>query len=294
MKEATDKIFGEIQPFNPKKVTFPSIGKCIYCDASNVTLTDEHIIPLSMGGVQIMEKASCEACCKIINKFETKFAKEIFGTFREKHRFPSRHRKNRQNEIEVTKVNGDKFVVPLSEFPAPTYMIKMATAGILNGMPPSVDTSFLWQFVVITNDKELDDFTKKYGQDVTYKLRFLIKEFAQTMAKIGHAYVMANFGNIEFEKLSTDLILGKTENPSLSYVVGGSWEILPPIPNAGHIWGIRVLLTNPDTLLIIADIRLMAASSTPNYHVVVGRTRDKNAIQKIIQICRDSELNSTA
>ncbi len=243
-----------------------------------------------MGGIQVMEKASCEPCCKVINRFETKFAREIFGIFREKHKFPSRHRKKiRQSEIAVGRVNGDKFVVPLSEFPAPTYMIKMAKAGILNNMPTTVDTHFLWQLVMLTNDNELNHFTEKYGKDVTYKFRFLPKEFAQTIAKIGHAYVMANFGDIEFEKLATDLILGKTDN--LSYVVGGSWEILPPIPNSGHLWGISVLKTDPDTLLIIADIRLMASSSTPNYHVVVGRTNDKEVAQELINLCVKSHSN---
>ncbi len=287
MREITDEIFGDIQPRNTRKTIFPSIGKCIYCGTSEGRLTDEHIISLSMGGVQIMEKASCDSCSKITSKFELVFSRVLFGDFRTKHKLPSRRKKNRSEKKILKKMDGNEIQVPFSEFPAPTYMLKCTKAGILNNIHPSADTSFLWELIMVTNHTELDLFTKKYGTDVTFSFRHSPKEFAQTLAKIAHSYVMAYWGKFEFEKLALDLILGKSDN--LSYVVGGNLEILPAVSGAGHLLGIQVTTNSTiDLLLITVNIRLFASSETPNYHVVVGRTRDKNVIQEIIKICRDS------
>jgi len=292
MEKISDKIFGDIAPRNTNKVVFPSIGKCIYCGFSEGRLTDEHIIPFSMGGIQIMEKASCDSCSEITSKFELIFSREIFGDFRTKHKLPSRRKKKRPDKKLVRMVNGDEIEVPFSEFPAPTYMLKCTEAGILNDISPNADMSFLWQIIMLTDNKNLDDFTTKYGTEVTYRFRHSPQQFAQTLAKIAHSYVMAYWGKFEFEKLALDLILGRSNN--LSYVVGGSLEISPSIPGAGHLLDISVSTDfGMNVLLIIVNIRLFASSDTPNYHVVVGRVRDKNIIQEIIKICKDggSELN---
>ncbi len=288
MKKMTDEVFCDIAPRNTNKVFFSSIGKCIYCGFSEGRLTDEHIIPLSMGGVQIMKEASCDSCATITSRFELKFARDIFGDFRTKYKLPSRKNKKRPDLKFVNTGNGNGIMVPFSEFPAPTYMLKCTKAGILNNISSNADMSYWWQIVMITNYSELDKFTEKYGSDVTYRFRHSPKEFAQTLAKIAHSYVMAHWGKYEFEKLALDLILGKSEN--LSYVVGGSLEIMPSVQDAGHLLGIEFLTnSNRNLLLIIVNIRLFASFGTPNYHVVVGKVEDKNLIQEMIRSCENSE-----
>jgi hypothetical protein len=58
---------------NPRR-TYSAVDQCIYggsSASSQVALTNEHIIPLSLGGNLIPPKASCFRCLKHINRFET-------------------------------------------------------------------------------------------------------------------------------------------------------------------------------------------------------------------------------
>ena len=48
----------------------PTKGRCIYCGRADVRLTDEHFLPLSLGGQHVIEKASCHSCADITKKFE--------------------------------------------------------------------------------------------------------------------------------------------------------------------------------------------------------------------------------
>jgi hypothetical protein len=47
-----------------------SKDKCIYCGKLDTKLSDEHIVPESLGGVHIIRKASCPECATITSRFE--------------------------------------------------------------------------------------------------------------------------------------------------------------------------------------------------------------------------------
>jgi len=57
----------------------PTRGYCIYCGATGVRLTDEHVVPLALGGVHILEDASCDTCADITKKFEQDVARSNYG-----------------------------------------------------------------------------------------------------------------------------------------------------------------------------------------------------------------------
>jgi 5-methylcytosine-specific restriction endonuclease McrA len=81
---------------------YPGIGRCIYCGADDPSLlTNEHVIPLSLGGVLIFDKASCERCNKITRHFETTVARTMFGPFRVKHNIKTRHKNERPSNFEI-------------------------------------------------------------------------------------------------------------------------------------------------------------------------------------------------
>ena len=67
-----------------------SKGACIYCGAADVKLTDEHIVPLSIGGQHVLLKASCNECNKITSKFELDVARGLWGDARNSYNAPSR------------------------------------------------------------------------------------------------------------------------------------------------------------------------------------------------------------
>ncbi|SRR5271163_282192 len=56
--------------FEHKK--FPATGECIYCGAlgSEVELTDEHIVPYSLGGNVELLQASCKKCARVTGGLE--------------------------------------------------------------------------------------------------------------------------------------------------------------------------------------------------------------------------------
>jgi len=60
-----------------------SKGICIYCGKAGVRLTDEHIVPLSLGGQHVIGEASCHDCAKVTSKFERDVARE-FGEMLER------------------------------------------------------------------------------------------------------------------------------------------------------------------------------------------------------------------
>jgi hypothetical protein len=49
---------------------FPDKGVCIYCGVADAELSDEHIVPLSIGGQHIIDDASCLKCA-VLQKTRT-------------------------------------------------------------------------------------------------------------------------------------------------------------------------------------------------------------------------------
>jgi 5-methylcytosine-specific restriction endonuclease McrA len=98
----------------------PSKDKCIYCGKIEVELTDEHFLPLSLGGQHIIEKASCLECADITKKFEQDVAREMWGDARISYNAPSRRKKQRPRYIKLQdpERSGRTVKVPYSEYPA--------------------------------------------------------------------------------------------------------------------------------------------------------------------------------
>jgi hypothetical protein len=92
--------------------------------------------------------------------------------------------------------------------------------------------------------------------------------FARLLAKIGHAYAVAE-NRFKVRPLLRDLILGKTD--TANYWVGGEEEI-PPLPSEPLLHDIRGrrCTVNGERTYLVVDIRLLVFLETPLYHVVVG------------------------
>src|SRR5262245_63413163 len=76
-----------------------SRGACIYCGTRGVVLTDEHVIPLSLGGQHILEGASCRSCADITTRFERDVARDMWGDARSSYNVQSRRKKERKTHI---------------------------------------------------------------------------------------------------------------------------------------------------------------------------------------------------
>src|SRR6186713_2037472 len=75
--------------------TYPPVGKCIYCGTSKGKLSDEHIVPLGLGGKTILPEASCSVCADITSAIEGHCQGRMLGPLRIGLNYPTRHKKRR-------------------------------------------------------------------------------------------------------------------------------------------------------------------------------------------------------
>jgi hypothetical protein len=258
-----------------------SKGACIYCGRSDVFLTNEHIVPLSIGGQIVILKASCRDCEKITTKFERDVAREMWGDARISYNAPSRRKRDRKTHIVLPDPHGygKGIKVPYSEYPAPMIFYKMHPAGILQGFPEDLDISSKWEFVAITDEKKLKAFEAKYPGRLTAKFRHVPESFARMIAKIGYGNALFQLDPSDFRPICLPYILGEKKNAS--FIVGGSFSIADPIPDVGY--SLRTAcFGNSERIIIFSEVRLIANNHTPTYHVIVGDVTGREKIEKVI------------
>jgi hypothetical protein len=246
----------------------PSKGRCIYCGKDDQRLSDEHFLPLSLGGKHVIEKASCPACADTTKKFEQHVARDMWGDARNSYNAPSRRRNTRPTHITLHDPDDPRRTVrvPYSEYPAPLIFYKMHCAGLLQGLPEDVDISGAWQFVAVMDEIKAKGFEQKFGIKLTAKCRHMPESFGRLLAKIGYGQILCSFDPWEFRPLCLPYILGQKRN--VSYIVGGTHDIPEPIP-VGYSLS-TAAFGDHNRIFLVAEIRLYANAHAPVYHVVVG------------------------
>lgn len=265
----------------PKK--YSPVNKCIYCRVYSGQLTLEHIVPYGLAGnALLLPKASCKTCESITGRFEQVCLRTILGPFRLRFNSPTRNPKDRPSKLPLTFATaiGDEPVplqtitVPTSEFPMAFVGLRLRRARILDGKLPlrlrgdetqtAVDGE-IW-------GKSLPEDMEKYvpkgiGIDYGFGLgKIQPVTFAKLIAKIAHAYAVAELGLNFFKPLATDLILGKTD--TLSQWVGGDWEIPKP---SDALFDLKLEQASSNGVnFLLVHVRLFSFFGTPQYHVVVG------------------------
>lgn len=250
---------------------YPSKGVCIYCGRGYENLTNEHIVPYALGGSQVIRQASCLECADITKKFEQRVARDLWGTARTAFNGPTRRKKERRKQTHI-EMSGDKntsskLKVPTSEYPAGMVFYRMGKAGLLSGLPETVDISGMWKLIVIDDHKRRENFLNKYSEKLTLKFRHVPDSYGQLLAKIGYCQALSILDPSDFNPICLPYILGKKSN--LSYIVGGSLNEIQPEPENGYNLSIRAFGTRKK-MMIVALVRLYAHLYTSVYHVVVG------------------------
>ena len=265
-------------PFHVK-----SKGACIYCGAIDAELSDEHIVPYSLGGSHVLRKASCDRCADITKKFEQKVARDLWGEARIAFDAPSRRKSLRAQKLNMSDQGRRerKLTIPVAEYPAGFVFYKMGQAGLLQGLPPDVDVSDNWQLVVIDDDQRRKNFLEKYPtRKLTLSFRHVPHEFGQLMAKIGYGHVLTQLDPSDFRPVCIPYILGHEAN--VSYLVGGTLEEQVPEQDIGY--SLRTVgFGSADRIMLVALIRLMSNTCAPAYHVVVGDVAGRNRVQRVME-----------
>ncbi len=268
---------------------YDPVGQCIYCGTTELPkgtsrFTDEHIIPFGMGGNLILQQASCKRCQILINsQIETPVLDHEWGFMRAKRGFPSRSQRrsaksrDKRTHVTMTALDGSPLRIPREDHSAPVTMYLFGEARILCGMPRDTD-DLRWSICVLASNEDEAAMIRKYPEwDKTHRLKARPHPFARLLAKIAHGYAIAEYGKSRldaFTPLTTDIILGRSDDYFLT--VGGSWDILPAVPDGNHITNIGLRFVGNSRALLIVEIRLFSQVATPAYHVVVGEISFEN------------------
>lgn len=255
---------------------YPPFNACIYCARSDLPLSREHIIPYALGGNLVIPRASCPAHSAITSQIELEVSRMAYGYQRAVLGAPSR-RKGRHTatlgrRVAVTgkSVDGQDVTVqvPISEIPPYEIVLHLPTPGILRGGDPNALGAPRIE-TVIPESNPLRRLRQKLGLDElsTPVMSFPITGFMRMLAKIGHAYLMAELGPTRYESHVCPFILG--EIAEAWYRVGG-YE--PPAPQSATALSFRIVNSEVGELLVV-DVSLRMFPRLPRYQVVCGKLR---------------------
>lgn len=182
---------------SPPQLKIPGIERCIYCE-NHDNLTDEHIIPYSIGGRIILQKSSCLDCCKITQKFEQFIARNFLGIPRAVAGIQRRKKRERPKfgKVCLKDKNGIKkrVNVPIRDVPIinviPSYinLNTFPNGDVFSNMELAVDKN------VQGNDKKFYDLRKKFpGYEVSIESgTFDIVRFENMIWKIALGFFVAS------------------------------------------------------------------------------------------------------
>lgn len=250
---------------------YQPVGHCIYCGTEDGQLTKEHILPFGLGGTWILPKSSCRACAKVTGRTEQFCLRPMLGTLRIRLKLPTRNPEQRPTmpPLEFIRPDGSRKRKQVTAQEAPLACIgyRLPAPGLLRGLAPT--EVFEGEVVARVLSEEVRKHIPSDRQGVKIGTCNTL-EFARMLAKIAHAYAVANLGLNGFRPLLPDLILGKSA--TAPYFVGG--DASAPVPDTEptlHYVCLQNCLT-AGVEYVLAAVRLFAFIGMPRYHIVVGET----------------------
>lgn len=249
------------------------IGYCIYCGATSVELSDEHIVPYSLGGDVTLPEASCATCAATTSKFERQVARKVLGPYRTRTGAPTRRPKERPEMLTLKLVDQDgsrrEIELEPSSHPATLLLPDLPEPSIL--LPVLIGERRKFSMYLALPDKDVLGIATEHGATAMHLGSFEIGCFYQLLAKIAHAaaFLDPDWTSV-WEPLLPDIIVGGCED--YDRFVGGS--------ETGEFKGgessFPLIFRSVDvekTRYLVAVFRLYGQNQTPIYQVVVGRLR---------------------
>lgn len=247
--------------------TFPqSINECIYCGNTN-ELSDEHIIPYSLGGEWELKNASCVECCKATTLIERHIAREHLLAFRTAAQLPTYRPKKRPKTLnqKVSGVGGTTIISLMpAQHPASLVLPIFEPPGHLSGRAAG-PFPLLRSVRVISRGAKVRSLSKSTSADgftVPVPDRGLFPRFLAKVA-VGFAVGCVGVNGLD-EIFVLDTILGKRADAGRW--VGGTHH--QPI-KAGS--GVHELTSTVENGILSVTVRLFSFLNTPEYSVIVGR-----------------------
>ncbi len=276
MIESIAQSLRNFLPAQSKKV-YPPVGRCIYC-GNTTGLTIEHVIPYGLGGRIELPESSCRECSKLTSAFEHTCLRTMYGPLRLLYDLPSRRRKKRpktlplkikrtaKDEWSYTQIEQEKypFLILFPYFSVPKILSKGVDSACrgaatdrfwIRGASPSYVFEELLEQLV----HELGVYS------IMPEAKAQVSEFCQMLAKIGHAFAVAELGVDSFRPFLIPYIV-RSELADSDKFIGGRGED-EVISSELHELS---LISSPDHEFVVVRIRLLARLGTPTYFLVVG------------------------
>ena len=263
---------------------YASFGECIYCGkkADDVKLTDEHIVPFSLGGNAVILDGSCKACAAETSKIENEIGRKVLWDFRTHTKGQTRRPKERPSELPFTyAIAGERQTktVPVADHPFFTPFPVWGLPGLLRGNLPTTQFDHYKAHVFYSippNIKTTLGLRDGQLAEIPFpEFRINHEYFARAIAKIAYCQAVAQFGLFSFRRLVLpDLILGRY--PCIPYFVGCKIDDPPPPTDSSVMHVIQVCVEKINGIrLVVVTVRLFANSGVeghgpPIYEVVVG------------------------
>jgi HNH endonuclease len=256
---------------------FEPADKCIYCgsDGGGFPLSDEHIIPYSLGGTFVYPRASCRECAKKTCSIEGYIGRQLFQEFRLSNKLQSRRKKEQPSVLPVYlnyKDRTDRIEMAINKHPATIAMVQYPMPTILNGGPPSDHWAWtkLLSWTVRSNIPQDIPGVKS----IKLKLQVNHAHYAAFLAKIGHGFATAHHGVSGFRPFLPDLILGRTIFGA--HLIGSEW-LLPPPGDHDFVYSVGIW-TFREKRYVVVRLHLFAgigkavpgSPGPPVYWIVAG------------------------
>ena len=247
------------------RIVYAAVGHCIYCpDDGSAGLGDEHIIPYSLNGTQILPQASCRKCEKITSYLEGFISRDVFHQLRAAADMRTRRQLPAEFPAILTFDDGHKerIMVPADIHPATLVLPKFAMPDLLSGRLPDGNFRFTyttWMRPSVAFDEFVKQRGAKHGEVAT---SIKPQQFSRVMAKIAHSYAVARLGLHGFKPLLLDLIHRRNVQRAPE-LVGGDPQTPPP--GVGRVHELD-LLQHPK--FVVVRIRLFASSSIEGEHTM--------------------------
>ena len=253
-----------------------SVNKCIYC--GGVGETDEHIIPLALGGITKLLKASCEFCRDITSRCERNPLKENWAEARAVLGYPSRRRNfvYEKFPLEVIYKDGSKGILKLSKSEAPglTIFIEYQLPAFFNPNNYKSGVMINGSRLISFGNITLEALLKKYNlKKIKPKATYKGTNFGKMLAKIAYCASIAQFGLDSFEQCFVlPALLNKKDDIGFWVGCDNKGSIVPLIGKQSYNNVIKIyeLKDNNNIRYIIARLKFFALSDAPEYIVLVG------------------------
>ncbi|MFZ1366059.1 HNH endonuclease [Sphingorhabdus sp.] len=252
---------------------------CIYCNDKfrqvDEVLTDEHVVPESLGGKLILEQSSCRSCAASTSKFERTIARQVFDAFRVQNGIGSKRPAKQANRTQdvFAKIGREWLAVglPLSEFPVVVQMPAMEEPRLL---ARQVFDREIHQFRVFgyVPPENIDQIRERLGATrLNVPTAFFdIDAFGSLLLKVAHCFSIISRSHYpEYDLIiPTALSLADDQLFPKDHLIGGYYRSIEKFDQRHGLW-VETIEAN-DRKFLSVIVRLFGDHGFPAYRVIVG------------------------